>query len=125
MHQPTPPAVAGTLTWRTAVLLGATLLSACADKDWVGMARQSSFSPAPQNNLEPLLKGSQPIADAPARGGYIIYMRHGRTQYDQLKLERSNRNTGKFDLVSREARCQLPDEGRNELRQSGQQFRLA
>jgi hypothetical protein len=58
-------------------------------------------------------------------GGYVIYLRHGRTQYDQLQLERDHRALGTFDLARCDTRRQLSNEGREKLAQAGGQFRLA
>jgi hypothetical protein len=55
----------------------------------------------------------------------VIYLRHGRTQYDQIELERSNRNNGTFDLARCETQRQLSDAGRAELKAAGAQFRMA
>ena len=108
------------------LLLGTSLLTACASKTQVPLALQSSFGPPPaSSNPEPLVKGPQAIAALLARGGYVIYMRHGRTQYDQLELERTNRTNGSFNLDRCETQRQLSEEGRAEMRATGEQFRAA
>ena len=111
---------------RAALLLAATLLCACTSKTQVPLALQSSFGPPPaSSNPEPLVKGPQAIAALLARGGYIIYMRHGRTQYGQLELERANRANGSFSLDRCETQRQLSEEGRAEMKATGEQFRAA
>ena len=117
---------AGGVPRRAALLLGISLLAGCVGKTQVPLALQSSFGPPPaSSNPEPLVKGPQAIAALLARGGYVIYMRHGRTQYDQLELERTNRANGSFSLDRCETQRQLSDEGRAEMKATGEQFRAA
>jgi hypothetical protein len=113
---------------RSLALLGlfsACLLVGCASKSQVGLASHVNFAPPPASDPEPLVKGPQAIAATLAQGGYVIYMRHGRTQYDQIELERTHRANGTFDLNRCETQRQLSDEGRAELKMSGEQFRRA
>ncbi len=113
-------------TRRAALLLGVCLLAGCVGKTQVPLAVQSSFGPPPaSSNPEPLVKGPQAIAALLGQGGYIIYMRHGRTQYDQIELERNNRRNGTLSLDRCETQRQLSDEGRAEMRATGEQFRAA
>jgi hypothetical protein len=107
------------------VLLAFSLLAACAGKGNVSLLSQVNFAPPPASDPAPLIQGTQAIAAALARGGYVIYLRHGRTQYDQIELERNNRNNGTFDLARCETQRQLSDAGRAELKTAGEQFRLA
>ena len=113
------------LARRAGLLLIASMLCACTMKTQVGLERRSSFGPPPADNPEPLQKGPQAIAATLAKGGYVIYLRHGRTQYDQIDLERSNRDNGTLDLARCETQRQLSDDGRREMKQAGEQFRLA
>lgn len=106
-------------------LFAALLLSACAGKTDVGLRQQINFAPPPASDPEPLLQGTRAVAAALARGGYVIFLRHGRTQYDQIELERNNRANGSFDLARCSTQRQLSDAGRAELSTAGQQFRLA
>ncbi len=116
----------GRVPRRAAMLLGVCLLAACASKTQVPWAAQSSFGPPPaSSNPEPLVKGPQAIAALLARGGYIIYMRHGRTQYDQIELERTNRLNGSLSLERCGTQRQLSEEGRAEMKATGEQFRAA
>ena len=111
---------------RAALLLAVSLLAGCASKSQVPLALQSSFGPPPaSSNPEPLVKGPQAIAALLARGGYIIYMRHGRTQYDQIELERINRANGSLSLDRCDTQRQLSEAGRAEVQAAGEQFRRA
>ena len=110
---------------RACFLVLAVALGACTTKDSVGLRQQINFAPAPASDPEPLVSGSKAIAATLKRGGYIIYLRHGRTQYDQIDMERSNRNNGSFDLAQCSTQRQLSDAGREELKVAGGQFRLA
>jgi phosphohistidine phosphatase SixA len=108
-----------------ALLLSLWLLTSCATKNQVSLFGQVNFAPPPATDPAPLLQGPQAIAAALARGGYVIFLRHGRTQYDQIELERNNRANGTFDLAKCETQRQLSDAGRAELKRAGEQFRLA
>ena len=101
------------------------LLAACTTKSQIGLRSHVNFAPPPPSDPEPVVKGSAAVAATLARGGYIIYMRHGRTQYDQIELERRHRDQGTFDLNQCATQRQLSDEGRAEMRQAGAQFRAA
>ena len=101
------------------------LLAACASKDNVSFQEQVNFAPAPARDPAPLVSGNKAIADTLAKGGYIIYLRHGRTQYDQIERERENRRSGTFDLAKCASQRQLSEEGRAEMKVAGEQFRLA
>ena len=108
------------------VVFTALALSACANKGNVSFNQQINFAPpSAATNPDPLVSGPKAIADTLAKGGYIIYLRHGRTQYDQLERERDNRKNGSFDLAKCETQRQLSDEGRLEMKVAGEQFRLA
>ena len=88
------------------------------------LALQSRFGPPPaSSNPEPLVKGPQAVASLLARGGYVIYVRHGRTQYEQIKLERTNHANGSFSLIRCETQRQLSEEGRAGMKATGEQFR--
>jgi hypothetical protein len=101
------------------------LLGGCASKGNVSFQEQVNFAPAPARDPAPLVSGNQAIADTLAKGGYIIYLRHGRTQYDQIERERENRRNGTFDLANCASQRQLSEEGRAEMKVAGEQFRLA
>ena len=111
---------------RSALLLTicGILLAGCSLKTQVPLAVKSSFASPTAAEPEPLVKGPQAIAATLAKGGYIIYLRHGRTQYDQIELERTNRENGSFSLDKCDTQRQLSDAGRDELKLAGSQFRL-
>jgi hypothetical protein len=75
----------------------------------------SNFLPGPSSEAPPLLR----------KGGYVIYMRHGRTQYEQITLERENRANGTFDLNNCSSQRALSNEGRAAMKISGEAFRRA
>ncbi len=104
-------------------LLG--LFAGCTGPSQVGLASHVNFAPPPAADPAPLLQEPKAIAAALARGGYVIYLRHGRTRYEQIEMERANRAKGTFDLARCGTQRQLSDEGRAELRAAGAQFRLA
>jgi hypothetical protein len=85
----------------------------------------SNFLPGPSSEAPPLLKTSEEIANALRKGGYVVYMRHGRTQYEQVTLERENRAKGTFDLNDCGSQRALSNEGRAAMKISGDAFRLA
>jgi len=105
-------------------LLVPLLLAACASTNQVGLLSHVNFAP-PATDPTPLIQGPQAIAAALARGGYVIYLRHGRTRYDQIEQERDHRTRGTFDLARCETQRQLSQAGRDELAVAGAQFRLA
>jgi hypothetical protein len=114
------------LVWRwTVALFGLCLLSACTTTNQVGLSSHVNFAPPPAADPAPLFQGTQATAAALARGGYVIYLRHGRTQYDQIEMERKHRANGTFDLDRCETQRQLSDVGRAELSAAGAQFRRA
>ena len=108
------------------LVLTAMGLCACANKGNVSFNQHINFAPpSAATNPDPLVSGPKAIAETLAKGGYIIYLRHGRTQYDQVERERDNRKNGSFDLAKCETQRQLSDEGRLEMKVAGEQFRLA
>jgi Histidine phosphatase superfamily (branch 1) len=107
------------------MVLAGSVLAGCTTQSQVGITSHINFAPPPATDPEPLVQGAQAIAAALTRGDYVIYMRHGRTMYDQIERERENRANGSFDLDKCQTQRQLSDEGRAELAVAGQQFRLA
>jgi hypothetical protein len=85
----------------------------------------SNFLPGPSTEAAPLLRTPEEISAALKKGGYIVYMRHGRTQYDQIALEREHRAKGTFDLNNCATQRALSNEGRTALKMSGESFRRA
>jgi hypothetical protein len=110
---------------RVLALMGASALAGCTTRSQVGITSHINFAPPPASDPDPLVQGAPAIAAALARGGSVIYLRHGRTQYDQIEMERTNRSKGSFDLAKCETQRQLSDEGRAELKRAGEQFRRA
>ena len=78
----------------------------------MSLASQVNFAPPPATDPTPLLQDPKTIAAALARGGYVIFLRHGRTRYVQIEIERENRAKGIFDLARCDTQRQLSDEGR-------------
>ncbi len=112
------------MMYKYLALLTSLLLVACGTAGNVSLQQQVNFGPPPvATNPEPLVSGPKAIADTLAQGGYVIYLRHGKTQYDQLERERENRNKGTFDLAKCDTQRQLSDEGRAEMKVAGEQFR--
>ena len=113
----------------SALLLAIFALSACVSKPSVetiggpSIGPTSFFGPGPSTEKPPLLSDPTAIAQALKRGGYVVYMRHGRTRYDQQELERQNRESGRFDLNNCDTQRQLSDFGRGELKVIAEPFR--
>ena len=105
--------------------VGLGVLAGCVSSSQVGLLSHVNFAPPPATDPAPLLQGTRAIAAALARGGYVIYLRHGRTQYDQIAMERAHRDKGTFDLARCETQRQLSNDGRTELKVAGEQFRGA
>ena len=116
-------------TLKLALLCSALALTACASKpttEVIGgptIGPAAFFGPGPSSEKPPLLKDPAAIAQALKRGGYVVYLRHGRTRYDQVEIERNNREAGRFDLNNCDTQRQLSDFGRSELKAIGDQFR--
>ena len=115
---------------RCILLVGLAATAACTPvrKEVIGgptVGPASFFGPGPASEAPPLLKSPAAVAAALKRGGYVIYVRHGRTRYEQAELERDNRKNGVFDLANCETQRQLSDFGRTELKFIGDQFRRA
>ena len=119
------------LHWTKCVLLlGITVTAACTPvrKEVIGgptVGPAPFFGPGPASEAPPLLSDPRAIAAALKRGGYVIYVRHGRTRYEQAEFERDNRKSGVFDLAKCETQRQLSDFGRTELKFIGDHFRRA
>jgi phosphohistidine phosphatase SixA len=110
---------------RVLALLGVGALAGCTTRSQVGITSHINFAPPPASDPQPLFQGTPAVAAALARGGSVIYLRHGRTLYDQIEMERTNRSNGSFDLAKCETQRALSDVGRAELKTAGEQFRLA
>ncbi len=123
--KPNPTTVAPSTRRHVLALLSATAFTGCTTRSQIGVTSHINFAPPPASDPEPLFQGAPAVAAALARGGYVVYLRHGRTLYDQIEMERSNRANGRFDLAKCETQRALSDEGRAELKRAGEQFRLA
>lgn len=115
---------------RSVLLASVAMSAACTPvrKEVIGgptLGPASFFGPGPASEAPPLLTRPADIAAALKRGGYVIYVRHGRTRYEQAEVERDNRKIGVFDLAKCETQRQLSDFGRSELKFIGDQFRRA
>jgi phosphohistidine phosphatase SixA len=100
----------------------AALVASCA------MVYPKGYNPAnfaPPTAAEPLPLVVEPVKIAALlqKGGYLIYMRHGLTKYDQIELERNQRNAGTFSLTRCETQRSLSEEGHRSLEASGADFR--
>jgi hypothetical protein len=106
------------------LLASSCVLAACSFNSSVSLKSQVNFAPPTAASPAPLLTESKAIAQALARGGYVIYLRHGRTVYGQIEREHAARKNGSLDYAKCETQRLLSDDGRVELRTAGEQFRL-
>lgn len=106
-------------TWKTVLVAAvATMLWACAHPD-------RNFAPPAATEPKPELTRPADIAAALAKGGYLIYVRHGQTNRDELEREAKNRETGRFDIENCDTQRNLSAAGREEARQAGLAYRRA
>lgn len=105
--------------WKPALLaVIALMLWGCAKPD-------RNFAPPAASEPKPGLTNPADIAAALAKGGYLIYVRHGQTHRDELELESRNRETGRFSIDDCATQRNLSAQGREEARQSGAAYRRA
>ena len=119
---------AAALAWGAATPSSAATVparSANAPEPQAAAPQSFGYSAAPEHNPAPLLGGGKAVREALQKGGYIIYVRHGRTDLDQIGREAGNRAEGKIDLARCATQRNLSEEGRAELKQAGEQFRKA
>lgn len=90
-------------TWR--LLLAAALLNLCGALPAWGQ----TLTPALLQELQ--------------EGGYIIYMRHARTDWSQREMEMRNRETGVWNANDCATQRNLSEEGREDARRAGAAFR--
>jgi phosphohistidine phosphatase SixA len=83
----------------------------------------SNFAPPTSAEPLPLVTASAEISALLRKGGYVIYMRHGLTRYDQLELEKRQRDAGTFSFANCETQRALSHEGHEQLRLAGAAFR--
>lgn len=92
------------------------LLAACAKPD-------RNFAPPAASEPRPELTAPADIVAALAKGGYILYMRHGETIREQGEIEAKNRETGRFNIEDCTTQRNLSDNGREQARASGVAYR--
>lgn len=100
------------------ILAAACLLASCAKPD-------RNFAPPAASEPKPELTTPADIAAALAKGGYILYMRHGETIREQGEIEAANRETGRFNIDDCTTQRNLSDGGREQARSSGAAYRRA
>ena len=83
----------------------------------------SNFAPPTSAEPLPLATSTGDISALLQKGGYVIYMRHGLTRYDQLELEKRHRDAGTFSFANCETQRALSHEGHEQLRLAGAAFR--
>jgi phosphohistidine phosphatase SixA len=105
--------------YQCALLLAASaVLWACAQPD-------RNFAPPAASEPRPELAAPADIAAALAKGGYLIYLRHGETNRDESEREAKNRETGRFSIEDCATQRNLSDQGREQARQAGAAYRRA
>jgi phosphohistidine phosphatase SixA len=97
------------------------LLTGCAANSSVNADRNF----APPSSLEPAPELTTPsdILKALRAGGYVLYMRHGQTNREELELEAKSRESGKFSIEDCATQRNLSAEGRAELQAAGEAFK--
>jgi phosphohistidine phosphatase SixA len=94
------------------------MLWACANPD-------RNFAPPAATEPKPELTAPAEIAAALAKGGYLLYARHGETNRDEAELEGKNRETGRFSIEDCATQRNLSAQGREEARRAGTAYRRA
>jgi phosphohistidine phosphatase SixA len=105
-------------SWRWALLFAAATLWACANPD-------RNFAPPAAHEPKPELTTPAEIAAALAKGGYLLYVRHGQTNRDEAEMEGKNREAGRFAIEDCATQRNLSAEGREEARRAGAAYRRA
>ncbi len=106
-------------TCATALLLAAgAVLCACAQPD-------RNFAPPAASEPTPELTAPADIAAALAKGGFLIYLRHGETNRDEIEREAKNRESGRFSIEDCATQRNLSAQGREQARQAGAAYRRA
>jgi phosphohistidine phosphatase SixA len=96
----------------------ATVLCACVNPD-------RNFAPPATSEPTPELTTPSQIAAALARGGYLIYLRHGETVREQAEMEAKNRDSGRFSITDCSTQRNLSAPGREQARAAGAAYRRA
>jgi phosphohistidine phosphatase SixA len=95
-----------------------TLLWACANPD-------RNFAPPAASEPKPELTAPADIAATLAKGGYLLYVRHGETNRDEIELEVKSRESGRFNIEDCSTQRNLSKEGREQSRRAGAAYRRA
>lgn len=103
--------------WLAALAIGA--LAGCT----LVQSPERNFAPPAAHEPSPELTGLPEIARALRAGGYVIYMRHGRTNRDEIELESKSRETGRFAIDDCSTQRNLSAEGLAEVRAAGEAFK--
>ena len=105
--------------WKHAIAIAAVCtLWACANPD-------RNFAPPAASEPKPELTTPAQIATALAKGGYLLYTRHGQTNHDEVELEAKNREAGRFSIEDCATQRNLSPAGREEARVAGAAYRRA
>lgn len=86
-------------------------------------APDRNFAPPAAHEPAPDVVGLLEVATALRAGGYVIYMRHGRTRREEIELEAKSRETGRFAIDDCATQRNLSPEGTAEVRAAGDGFR--
>ncbi len=84
---------------------------------------ERNFAPPAAHEPTPELTGVPEIAKALRTGGYVVYMRHGRTNRDEIELEAKSRETGRFSIDDCSTQRNLSAEGLAGVRAAGAGFK--
>jgi hypothetical protein len=103
------------------VTLGATL-GGCALIYPKGY-NPANFAAPTAAEPQPQVSQASDISVLLHKGGYVIYMRHGLTRYDQLEREKRHRDAGTFSFANCDTQRTLSHEGQEQLRLAGAAFR--
>lgn len=88
-------------------------------------APDRNFSPPASHEPKPELTEPAAIATALAKGGYLLYTRHGETHREEIELEAINRKTGRFSIDDCATQRNLSPTGRAQARAAGDAYRRA
>lgn len=100
------------------LLAACALFAACANPD-------RNFAPPAASEPKPELTAPAEIAAALKKGGYLIYVRHGETNRDEIEVEAKNREAGRFSIEDCRTQRNLSPQGREQARSAGAAYRRA
>ena len=107
-----------TFAIRFALLCTALWLGACANPE-------RNFAPPAASEPQPERSTPAAIAAVLAKGGLLIYVRHGATHHNEVEREAKNRESGRFSIEDCATQRNLSAEGREEARRAGAAYRRA